>query len=377
MTRRSISRAPSACWSIQWRPAIVAVISAVNLAACGGSVAAGPSASQAAVASTRASIAPILSAIPTASPTAAPVRLITPEAVPLTPLQSIALPDAEMWVFIPTEEGIWTVHDPGDALVLRDSATLKEIRRIKGAATIRATTIAFGAAWSTDYDTDTLHRYDLKTGEHTAIAVGPGPDSILATQDAIWIAGHKGDSVERLDPATNELLSIKVRDTGGRGGPGGMVEADGSLYVSIPLLEAGPTRPPGGLAEIDLTTNTRVRTIELDMIPCGIARMADRIWLDACGDVQPAVAYLEPGDEQPHVVQLADRAFLAGHYGGRDWLLQDGQLVAVETDPLRATDARSLDAPIRGVMTIGKDLWIMLDGRLVRVDPKEFEEVGS
>jgi hypothetical protein len=128
---------------------------------------------------------------------------------------------------------------------------------------------------------------------------------------------------------------------------------------------------------IDLTTNTRVRTIELDMIPCGIGRLADRIWLDACSDAPAAVAYLEPGAEQPHVVQLADHVFLVGHYGGRDWLLQDGLLVAVETDPLRATAARSLDAPIRGVMAIGKDLWIMLDGRMVRVDPTEIEEGRS
>jgi hypothetical protein len=361
--------------SARWRVAISAVV-AGNLAACGGSVAAGPSESPSAVASARASIAPSVSPTPTASPTVVPVRLIVPEAVPLTPLQSLALPDAEMWVFIPTADGIWTVHDPGDALVLRDPATFNEIRRIKGAATIHATAIGFGAAWSTDYDTDTLHRYDLETGEHTAIAVGPGPDGILATTDAIWVADHKGDSVERLDPATNELLSIKVRDTAGRGGPGGMVEADGSLFVSIPLLEAGPTRPPGGLAEIDLTTNTRVRTIELDMLPCDIAHMGGRIWLAACSDAPAAVAYLEPGDELAHVVKLADHAFFAGRYGGRDWLLQDGQLVAVETDPLRATDARSLDGPIGGMIAIGQDQWIMLDGRMVRVDPKEFE-VGT
>ena len=87
--------------------------------------------------------------------------------------------------------------------------------------------------------------------------------------------------------------------------------------------------------------------------------------------------YLEPGDEQVHVVPLADRAFPVGHYGGRDWLLQDGLLVAVETDPLRATDARSLDAPIGGMIAIGEDQWVMLDGRIVRVDPKEFEEGTS
>jgi hypothetical protein len=305
------------------------------------------------------------------------VRLIPPAAVPLTPLQSLTLPDAEMWVFIPTEAGIWTVHDPGDALVLRDPATFKEIRRIEGAATFHATAIAFGAAWSTDYDTDTLHRYDLKTGEHTAIAVGPGPDGILATKDAVWIADHKGDSVERLDPATNERLSTKVRDTAGRGGPAGMVEADGSLYVSIPLLEAGPTRPPGGLAEIDLATNTLLRSMELDMLPCDIARLGDRIWLGQCGDAPAAVGYLEPGDDKVHVVPLADQAFPVGHYGGRDWLLQEGLLVAVETDPLRATDARSIDGPIGNMIAIGKYQWVMLDGRMVRVDPKEFEPRGS
>jgi hypothetical protein len=174
MTGRSITSRPVAPRSNRWRAAIVTVIVAADLAACGGFVAAGPSASAPVVASATASITPTGSPGSTGAATPDRIRLIPPEAVPLTPLQSVALPDAEMWVFIPTEAGIWTVQDPGDALVLRDPATFKEIRRIEGAATIHATTIAFGAAWSTDYDTDTLHRYDLETGEHTAIAVGPG-----------------------------------------------------------------------------------------------------------------------------------------------------------------------------------------------------------
>jgi streptogramin lyase len=349
----------------RYRPTL-AVATLIAVAACGSGAA--PSASGPVPA--RSQPAATVTAAPTA-PTASPVVLAAPAGDALEPRQTLDL--ADVWVFIPTSDGIWTVTDPGDALVLRDPGTGREIRRIEGAAPFHGTAIAFGAAWATDYDRSVLHRYDLGTGKHTQIAVGAGPDAILATEEAIWVADHAGDSVERLDPTTLGITRIQVRDASGRGGPGGMVAAGGSLWLTVPLLDpTGGVHPPGALVEIDPAAARLARSIELDMIPCGIAAWADRVWVDACGDVSPAIAWLDMAGQAPRVISLADSAYLGGFLGGREWLLHDGQLLAIDRDTLRVVDGRKADRPILSVVPDGEDVWLGLEDRVMRVAADDF-----
>lgn len=354
----------------QSRVAVAAVVAIMG--ACGGEPGV-PAASEAAVSTARSSISPSATT-GAASPTvvASPLTLEVPPPVPLVPLQSLDL--ADVWVFIPTPDGIWTVTEPGDALVLRDRDTGDEVRRIEGEAPFHATALAFGSAWSTDYDGDALHRYDLETGDHTTIEVGAGPDAILATEDAVWFADHAGDSVERLDPATLDVRRIRVRGMVGRGGPGGMVVTGGSLWLTVPLLDpSAGTRPPGLLVEIDTATSRVLRTMEVDMIPCGIDAAGDLVLVDACGDVAPAIAWLAPDEAQPIVVPLSGPTLIGGFIAGRVWLLQDGRLVAVDPDDgLRALDARMLGGPIIGLIADGDDLWLTLEDRVVRVAVSDF-----
>jgi len=355
-----------------WRHWAIVVGTSLIVGACGTGADA-PSAPTAAVPTAQQSTRPTAAstAAPTASATASPVALDAPTRVALKPDRSLDLTD--LWVFIPTAEGIWTVTDPGDALILRDQETGHEIRRIEGAAPIHGTSIAFGAAWSTDYDHSVLHRYDLKSGKHTEIPVGAGPDTILATDEAIWIADHAGDSVERLDPKTLKVDRIQVRDKAGRGGPGGMVVVDGSLWMTVPLLDpTAGTKPPGLLVEIDLATSRVARTMELDMIPCAIGAAAGTIWVDACGDVAPAIACMEPGAAAPTVYPMAERTFVGPFLGGHQWLSQDGRLIAVECAGLHATDARSAEGPIGSVTEDGDSVWIGLDDRVIRVPASDF-----
>ncbi len=351
----------------RWRTC-AATVAAVALAGACGAVPGSPS--RQADSTAAPTIAATTVATPATTPTSPPLGAPTP--LGLRPRQTLRL--GEVWVFAPTAEGIWTVTAPGDALVLRERSTGDEIRRIEGQATFHGTVIAFGAAWSTDYDGDAVYRYDLESGESTRIDVGRGPDAILATDDAVWIADHAGDSVERLDPVTLETTPIRVREAPGRGGPGGRVVAGGSLWLTVPLLD--PTagiRPPGGLVEIDVATSRTVRALDLDMIPCGIAALDGVVWVDACGDAPPALAWLDPDDAEPVVVQLAAPTLIGGFLAGRSWLLQDGRLLAVERgDPLRALAARSLDGRIGSVLADGDDVWLGLEDRIVRVAASDF-----
>lgn len=355
-----------------WRYVVTVAAAAVVLAGC-GTASTAPIVTAPSMSGQLSTTAPTATTIagPTASSMASPVALDAPLPVALAPRQTLDL--ANVWVFIPAPEGIWTVTDPGDALVLRDRTTGREIRRIDGDAPFHATTLAFGSAWATDYDGDALHRYDLSSGKHTEIAVGAGPDAVLATTDAIWIADHAGDSVERLDPTTLKSDRVKVRESTGRGGPGGMVVAGGSLWLTVPLLDpAAGVHPPGLLVEIDLAKASVVRTMELDMIPCGIGASEDVIWIDACGDVAPAIGWLGPDDVAPTIVPLSEPTFLGASIGGREWLLVNGRLVAVERGGLRVVEARSVDGSIVSVVPDGSDTWLGLEDRVVRVSTSDF-----
>jgi DNA-binding beta-propeller fold protein YncE len=79
---------------------------------------------------------------------------------------------------------------------------------------------------------DQVTRIDLATGRTVAtVAVGRAPLDLAATPGAVWVpnAGGGGDSVTRIDPATNRLAGRPVR-TGAS--PQSLATGGGSLWVA-------------------------------------------------------------------------------------------------------------------------------------------------
>lgn len=302
---------------------------------------------------------------PPPTPTAVlPLALEVPVSVDLVPVQTLDWPGVS--TLVPTKAGLWTVDQDFTRVVRRDPTTGRVTARIQPVGPVYANTIAFGALWTTDYDNDVVNRYDLQTGTHEQLAVGPGPDSIMATKDAIWIADHRGDSLERIDPATRRITAVQVRDAPGRGGPGAMTVAGGQIWVAVPI--------PGLIVAVDPETMTAVRSERVTMFPCGAVASGGVVWVDACGDAPSTIATLDAAGGAPEVTRLQDRAYVAGPIAGRDWLIVDGQLVAVERSPLRVTGARRLDVPILWTVVDGDDVWLVSEQRIDRVPVSAFSD---
>ncbi len=103
------------------------------------------------------------------------------------------------------------------------------------------------------------------------IKVGGTADWVLVSEDAVWIASTKPYSVQRIDPATNQIVA-RVRLSGEA--CSGLAVGFGSVWV--PICGKKPS-----LARVDARTN-KVSTI-LPIGPAGaeggITASADSIWM--------------------------------------------------------------------------------------------------
>ena len=88
-------------------------------------------------------------------------------------------------------------------------------------------------------------------GQVSSIAVGQFPVRALFADGAVWVSNHHGDTVSRIDPATNTVVATIPSP----GGPSGFAFGAGSVWVY------GGNTP--GLTRIDPEGNKALATIPL------------------------------------------------------------------------------------------------------------------
>ena len=198
--------------------------------------------------------------------------------------------------------------------------------------------VAFGAVWVSVNDTAELVRIDPASGAVTHRSpLSDKPCEITATKDALWVVTQSG-VVDRVDPTTRRVLASV---------PTGFasyeaVEAFGSIWVS--------NRNGQSLTRVDPATNATT-TVELPGVNAGgIAASADALWVgdDTTGSstmarVDPetlAVTSVEVGGSRPaYVAATADRVWVSRVKSGSVSMVD-----AATGEVRRATD-------LRGVLT--------------------------
>ena len=169
---------------------------------------------------------------------------------------------------------------------------------------------AFGAVWVSVNDSAELVRIDAGSGAVThRVPLSDKPCEITATKDALWVVTQSG-VVDRVDPATRKVVASV---------PTGFasyeaIEAFGSIWVS--------NRNGQSLTRVDPATN-ETTTVELPGVNAGgIAASADALWVgdDTTGStaiarVDPttlAVTRVEVGGSRPgYVAATADRVWVS------------------------------------------------------------------
>ena len=64
--------------------------------------------------------------------------------------------------------------------------------------------------WFTDFNNDSLWRYDIPTGQFTQFPVPEPSDAVVDSAGAVWFSAPLDGSVDRLDPATGAVEAFPV-----------------------------------------------------------------------------------------------------------------------------------------------------------------------
>jgi virginiamycin B lyase len=194
----------------------------------------------------------------------------------------------------------------------------------------------------------------------TTIAIGAGPQGVVAGAGSIWVA-YGDDHVARIDANTNQVAAkIQVgRD------PVGITFASGSVWVA--------NRGDGTVARIDPGTNQVSATVAVGGQPFMIAAGAGSVWVtnSASGEVtriDPAtnriVARTAVGPEPSNIIVDSTAA----------WVTLWRQAKLVRIDPSTSLVVASIPVPRgAGDIAVGEgSVWVasQYEGMVARVDPR-------
>jgi virginiamycin B lyase len=163
------------------------------------------------------------------------------------------------------------------------------------------------------------------TRETPTIALPAAPTRLAVTEDAVWVLTPADNSVVRIDPATNQVVTtIEV----GRA-PSGLAVGAGAVWVS--------RRSDGMVVRIDPATNQVVAAIPVGPAPGAMAMAGRAIWVAL--PENGGLGRIDPASNQSTVVPIARCCVgeLAASEGAL-WVAnhRDGTLVRVDPETGRA-----------------------------------------
>jgi hypothetical protein len=310
--------------------------------------------------------APSGSAVASEGSAARPTPLVVPaSATPVSALAEIDVPGASS--ILVADDALWVAAVTGLTVsFVRIDPRSRETTRTIASEVLGASGIGHGSLWITDFERDELSRYDLDTGERIAtIATGSGPDGVLIAEGSVWVPDHAGGSVTRVDPATNEVTATVVVGTPGRGGPAGLAPAAGRIWVTEPI--------PGQLTGIDPATNEPDVEFSLDLIPCPVSAVEDRLWVGACLDTAPLFQVVDPTGGPGAPISTRETVDFPTVIGGRLWLAAGERLIALDPASLEVVDVLAFGQPLRSnpVEAFGS-VWAVLADQVLELDPRLF-----
>lgn len=204
------------------------------------------------------------------------------------------------------------------------------------------------------------------------LKIGGAADWVLVTGDAVWVAGTKPYSVQRINPMTNRIVA-KVALPGEA--CSGLAFGFGSIWV--PVCGKQPT-----LVRVDAQTNTAIATLPIPPAgpEGGIATSTDSVWM-----VTDKVGTLNRIDPLTNSV----RQRISIPPGSYNPVFSDGivWITGVESGLLTAVDAAT--GKVLGSVPVGPKPRFLVagggsvftlnqgDGTVTRVDEKGMKVVAS
>jgi streptogramin lyase len=195
-----------------WRLTLVAALVVSLLAACSSGDADDEPSAASSVSASRSS-----------SPSAASTAdQVSPSAHVVTGLTDVFLSSGAGLVVAFNPQGVVAIDPESEQVRWRADVTGSDAA------------VGLGSVWVADFDANLVRRLDVHTGQVRAeIPVPDNPIAIMIHRGQIWVAAHRGGSVSRIDPGSNEVASVtRVGPTGPRG-PMDVAAAGDSVFVGV------------------------------------------------------------------------------------------------------------------------------------------------
>jgi DNA-binding beta-propeller fold protein YncE len=170
---------------------------------------------------------------------------------------------------VATDAGVWAVLPRELALVLLDTTTGAELRRVGLDIAPYALAVAGPDLWVASFDGAAVLRLDAATGAVLARIDGiSGPSGITVSDDAVWVAANGSSRIVRIDPATD---SIAAQAIVGAGRPHSITAGVGGIWTAN-----GTGR---SVSHLDPATDKVVATIPTPDIAYDVEVVAGSVWV--------------------------------------------------------------------------------------------------
>jgi streptogramin lyase len=171
--------------------------------------------------------------------------------------------------------GIWVAQAAAKSVGRIDPATNSISESIPVGVAPYALVLDGTSLWLTSFLDDVVLRVDLPSGDVAARIPVDKPTGIAAGLGGVWAVEHRGDSVVRIDPKTNDIVAqIRLGDRGPNDTCGMCVEniivSDGSVWTANNEAES--------VSRIDAKTNELAATIDLPMRAWAVTAGGGAIW---------------------------------------------------------------------------------------------------
>jgi DNA-binding beta-propeller fold protein YncE len=170
---------------------------------------------------------------------------------------------------VATDAGVWAVLPREFGLVLLDTMTGAEIRRVGLDIAPYALAVDGPDLWVASFDGAAVLHLDAATGAVLATIDGiSGPSGIAVSDDAVWVAANGSSRIVRIDPAT-DMIAAQVMV--GTGRPHSITAGVGGIWTAN-----GTGRT---VSRLDPVSNQLVATIATPDVAYDVEVVADSVWV--------------------------------------------------------------------------------------------------
>lgn len=280
----------------------------------------------------------------------------------------------------------------GGALTRTSSLTAAQVKTIRAATkTTGKIAIRIGSGSSRKCGAFVLAKPIVVAPPATVTAtipVGAYPHGVAIDPTGVWVTNAFDQSLSRIDPLTNSVLSVVAVNVPGNAVPVAVASGFGSLWVSFESFDASfTTEVAGAVQRLDPTSGTPLGApIPVGRQPMVIIASAEAVWVSNLAD--GTVSRIDPVlGTVSATIPVVGRPFGLAHGFGSIWVANeaDGKVSRIDptTNQVVATIPTQLYAA-EGVAVGAGSVWVSNfgetdkpNGTVSRIDPLTNQVVAA